>query len=520
MFSEDTDCNADGYKFLTKAIGYFQKNGGKLLKYQHKLQGQSGEYLYQILKCNPSLIVLSFKHIFLTLHDAKAIGKVLTTFADIRELDLTDTNITVAHGKEIADGLIKAKKLEYIKIGQNKELDPTQIIYNLAFTPNVKYIDLQGNLKAKNSQTAEALYKLIKISVSIESLQLANTSILNILSPEFFQALGESRTIKYLNFNLTEKGLQGEAGTNPGLQSNLGQLGRACAMNAYREGALTHLCLEGNFVKPLSLASFLGSLWISDKDHEETYGEKSVASEMKQDQLTKKLHCGLEHLSADFGDLVQNVNFKELDKQKAALWPHILHVLGKTKLANLQLSNCKIGPKTLEVYTRAIGHNPLQACTSLKILNLRGNPLTKDGAKLLSSAMEQNASIENLDLSQCQLKVFGVQLLAQSLCKNRTLKTLNLFKNTFDVAGAKEICELLKKNETLEFLDIGHNRIRQKGLEYISEGLAQAPNSGLKTLGLRMNFINDFGFTSLFNDLIFQGSSKLENLYINLNNLS
>lgn len=125
LFSEDTDCNADGYKFLAKAIGYYQKNGGKLLKYQHKLQGQSGEHLYQILKCFPSLIVLSFKHIFLTLDDAKAIGKVLTIFANIRELDLTDTNITVAHSKEIADGLIKAKKLEYIKIGQNKELDPT-----------------------------------------------------------------------------------------------------------------------------------------------------------------------------------------------------------------------------------------------------------------------------------------------------------------------------------------------------------------------------------------------------------
>jgi len=165
-------------------------------------------------------------------------------------------------------------------------------------------------------------------------------------------------------------------------------------MNALRDGALTHLCLEGNFVKPLSLVSFLSSLWISEKDHEETYGDKSVASEMKHDQLTKRIHCGLEHLSAEFGDLVQHVNFKELDKQKEALWPHIMHVLGKTKLANLQLSNCNIGPKTLEVYTRAIGHNPLQACTTnLKILNLRGNPLTKDGAKLLSTAMEQNTSI-------------------------------------------------------------------------------------------------------------------------------
>lgn len=88
------------------------------------------------------------------------------------------------------------------------------------------------------------------------------------------------------------------------------------------------------------------------------------------------------------------------------------------------------------------------------------------------------------------------------------------------MAGAKQICELLKQNQTLEFLDIGHNRIRQKGLEYITDGLVQAKNSSLKTLGLRMNFINDFGFTTLFNDLIFSGTCSLENLYINLNNLS
>ena len=63
---------------------------------------------------------------------------------------MTNTGIKVEEGKEIADGLIKAKKLEIIKLGKNGSLDPTQIIYNLAFTPNVKYIDLHECTTAKN----------------------------------------------------------------------------------------------------------------------------------------------------------------------------------------------------------------------------------------------------------------------------------------------------------------------------------------------------------------------------------
>jgi len=47
-------------------------------------------------------------------------------------------------------------------------------------------------------------------------------------------------------------------------------------------------------------------------------------------------------------------------------------------------------------------------------------------------------------------------------------------------------------------LDIGHNRIRQKGLEAITQGILKAKDSKIKTLGIRMNFINDDGFTAFF----------------------
>lgn len=116
--------------------------------------------------------------------------------------------------------------------------------------------------------------------------------------------------------------------------------------------------------------------------------------------------------------------------------------------------------------------------------------------------------------------VYGVTMIAKSLEKNSVLKGLNLFKNNFDVDGARALRELLKVNSSIEFLDIGHNRIRQKGLEAISNGIQGASNSNLKTLGLRLNFINDDGFKSFFDDVVFSGISKLENLYIRENNLS
>lgn len=75
-------------------------------------------------------------------------------------------------------------------------------------------------------------------------------------------------------------------------------------------------------------------------------------------------------------------------------------------------------------------------------------------------------------------------------------------------------------NSNIEFLDIGHNRIRQKGLEAIIQGITNAKQTSLKSLGLRMNFINDDGFTTFFNEVIFSGISKLENLYILENNLT
>ena len=51
--------------------------------------------------------------------DAKALGKVLSDFKLIKEVDLSNTQIGSAQSKEIADGLMRAKQIEILKLRDN-----------------------------------------------------------------------------------------------------------------------------------------------------------------------------------------------------------------------------------------------------------------------------------------------------------------------------------------------------------------------------------------------------------------
>ena len=48
------------------------------------------------------------------------------------------------------------------------------ILYNLAFSPKITHIDFTGD-NLNSADTAEAIYKLVKISGSLENLILKNT---------------------------------------------------------------------------------------------------------------------------------------------------------------------------------------------------------------------------------------------------------------------------------------------------------------------------------------------------------
>ena len=97
---------------------------------------------------------------------------------------------------------MRAKQLQLFKAAGNASIGrgADTILYNLAFSPKIIHIDL-SNVPLSSPDTAEALYKLVKISGSLETLLLENTGINAYLTETFFIALGENKTMHFLNLD-------------------------------------------------------------------------------------------------------------------------------------------------------------------------------------------------------------------------------------------------------------------------------------------------------------------------------
>lgn len=198
---------------------------------------------------------------------------------------------------------MRAKQVQILKIGKNYSISTgaNSILYNLAFSPKIAYIDFSDDYIG-NTDTAEALYKLIKISGSLETLILKNTSVNNLLKEEFFIALGENKTLQFLNLDAT----------TAMTATNLNLLGKACAMNKKKNGTLKYLSLEACFGAYSNLDTFLNSFKISDYDAETWYGDKKIAKDMEKEQLEKKFEFGLSYFNIGRSNIMNN-NFKLKD---------------------------------------------------------------------------------------------------------------------------------------------------------------------------------------------------------------
>jgi hypothetical protein len=407
---------------------------------------------------------------------------------------------------------MRAKQLEILRVN-NISFDPSSLIYNLAFSPKIRFIDLSFNCTLNSADCIEAMHKLLKISGSIETLMLEGTSFITVIGSDFSKSLGQNKTIKNLILDSTTKSA-----------TTFTILGNGIAMNQYKSGVLNYVSVVNGFnlASATSSDAWFGSFLISDQDHEKWYGEKKVADDMEKDQLVKKWHFGLHNLDMEgcnFANISPIFKYKNFVKLPNPTWPKLIRFMKNTDITHLNLSNSDLFLNSFEILTVAIGSNP-KACKNLKTLNLSNNKLDKEKAKLLAPALEENKTITFLDLSQNKLGVFGTYLIAKALENNTTITGLNLFKNSIDVDGSRAIGNLLKVSSSLEWLDVGHNRIRPKGLEAITNGIKEAKNSKLHTLGIRMNFINDFGFTTFFDSMVFSGKSSLEKVFINENNMT
>jgi len=105
-----------------------------------------------------------------------------------------------------------------------------------------------------------------------------------------------------------------------------------------------------------------------------------------------------------------------------------------------------------------------------KRIRLRDNNITSHGALTLAEGLNNNMTLESLDLRNNFISDLGVRYLSSSIIHSN-LKTLNLESNDITAEGAQYLAQMLKNNRTLTELYLSKNHLGDRGIELLTNAL-------------------------------------------------
>ncbi len=435
----------------------------------------------------PTLKVLNFSNSNIDINNALRIRNHLYYYKTIEVLDLHNTKLNDVMAKEIVDGIMKAKNLDQIYLSQNSLVKGVaNIIYNLSFQPSLKVLDISNNSNADVKETAENLYKLIKMSGSLEVLIANNINkLLDNLTRDFYSSLGDNSSIKYLD--LTKCGTLNTTSAR--------NFGNAVAFNSLKAGVLNTLLIGNNGISYTLFTEMVNYLEVSEENHFAWYGalmNNNISKDSKE-YFLKQFNCRLRHLDISNGNLDTYININDLKVKNTnhlrMLLEHDLH------LETLNLSYSKMNKYFIDMIVDALNYS-----NGLRLLDLGESKLSGENVKSfvvsLGTAEKPNPDfhIETLNLGKNHFGYSGIEALSKVLKFNTTIKVLNLFHNIFDVNGARRLGDALRVNKTLQYLDIGYNRIKDLGFNEVTEGILANTENQIKSLGVRCNLIKSQAF--------------------------
>jgi Ran GTPase-activating protein (RanGAP) involved in mRNA processing and transport len=144
----------------------------------------------------------------------------------------------------------------------------------------------------------------------------------------------------------------------------------------------------------------------------------------------------------------------------------------------------------------------LRRNTVLQDLDLNGNYLGSAGFAEIVSALYRNTSIQDLNVSTNELDdLASANTLRELLCQNKTITRLNIDSNTFgsNVAAVRCIAHGFSDNTTLQELDLSFCELNDQSLSILAESLGQQKRSFIK-LNLSANEITCSGLRALVNN--------------------
>ncbi len=125
------------------------------------------------------------------------------------------------------------------------------------------------------------------------------------------------------------------------------------------------------------------------------------------------------------------------------------------------------GDKRTNLLVKALARNNILTLKHFVWHNCIGD----EGAKALAEALETNATLTSINLTENNIGDEGAKALAEGLKTNATLTSINLGGNNIGDEGAKALAEVLKTNKTVTSINLLGNKIGAEGAKALAEGL-------------------------------------------------
>lgn len=146
-------------------------------------------------------------------------------------------------------------------------------------------------------------------------------------------------------------------------------------------------------------------------------------------------------------------------------------------------------------------------------LNLWGNRFTYKSLSILANILNENQTLEELDLSYNHLTDRGVEILSEVLSLNNCIiKEIDLSSNDITDIGVKYLSNMLRKNTKIKSLILNKNEITNDGLILLGNALVD-DNKILQELKIESNpYITRTGVIQIVN--LLKHHPTLEEIYV------
>ena len=181
-----------------------------------------------------------------------------------------------------------------------------------------------------------------------------------------------------------------------------------------------------------------------------------------------------------------------------------------SSLAELNLRDNAIGAEGAGSLVQVLGQ-----CSALAVLNLAENGIGDEGARALAGLLRQCSSLVELKLESNDFGDEGAGSLAEALGQCSALAVLNLGYNGIGAEGARRLAGVLGHCSHLAELRLQGNDLGHEGTANLAEALGQC--SALAVLNLADNYISAEGAQSLGG--VLGRCSHLAELKLNGNNI-